>query len=250
MSQSTRFVSLSLTTACLIAAAGGTGSFAVQLAKQAGCRVIGTCSSAAKVAFLRELGCDRPIDTSTENLHRVLRTEFPKGCAFCHCLRFDVSFPFPHVVFLSESSVDVVYEGVGGAVFDACVSNLAVHGRLIVIGSVSGYQDASTWGASPAGKTDPAAKPTRSPVPIGSQLLAKSASIRGFFVPHFASHFAPHMMQLAAAVQAGTIRSVVDRTRTFVGLESVADAVDHLYSRRNIGKVVVAMPAAGRSARL
>ena len=42
-------------------AAGGVGSFAVQLAKWKGARVIGT-ASATNQAFLRELGTDEPID--------------------------------------------------------------------------------------------------------------------------------------------------------------------------------------------
>lgn len=46
----------------ITAAAGGTGQFAVQLAKLAGCHVIGTCSTDEKVAFLKTLGCDRPIN--------------------------------------------------------------------------------------------------------------------------------------------------------------------------------------------
>ena len=41
------------------AAAGGTGQFAVQLAKLNGNHVIGTCGSDEKVALLRDFGCDR-----------------------------------------------------------------------------------------------------------------------------------------------------------------------------------------------
>jgi len=50
------------------AAAGGTGQFAVQLAKLAGCHVIGTCSTDAKVKFLESIGCDHPINISKEVL--------------------------------------------------------------------------------------------------------------------------------------------------------------------------------------
>lgn len=61
------------------AAAGGTGQFAVQLAKIAGCHVIGTCSSPAKVKLLTELGCDRVVNYNEEKLADVLRKEYPKG---------------------------------------------------------------------------------------------------------------------------------------------------------------------------
>jgi len=36
--------------------------------------------------------------------------------------------------------VDVVYESVGGEMFDAALNNMAKHGKLIVIGFTSGYQ--------------------------------------------------------------------------------------------------------------
>ena len=44
------------------AAAGGTGQFAVQLAKLACCHVIGTCSTDKKAAFIQRIGCDQPIN--------------------------------------------------------------------------------------------------------------------------------------------------------------------------------------------
>jgi NADPH-dependent curcumin reductase CurA len=65
------------------AAAGGTGQFAVQLAKLKGCTVIGTCSSEAKVKFLKSIGCDRAINYKTENLDQVLGKEFPNGFVRC-----------------------------------------------------------------------------------------------------------------------------------------------------------------------
>lgn len=65
-------------TVLVTAAAGGTGVFAVQLAKLAGCRVVGTCSSADKAALLRALGCDRVVNYRHESLDAVLKKEFPK----------------------------------------------------------------------------------------------------------------------------------------------------------------------------
>jgi NADPH:quinone reductase-like Zn-dependent oxidoreductase len=43
------------------------------------------------------------------------------------------------------------------------------------------------------------------------------------------------------AVQAGTMRAVVDDTASFQGIESIPDAVDHMLSRNTVGKVVVRM---------
>ena len=60
----------------VIGAAGGTGQLAVQLAKLAGCTVIGTCSSAEKAETLRSLGAGRGHTQCTP--HTV---HFPSG----HC---------------------------------------------------------------------------------------------------------------------------------------------------------------------
>ena len=43
-------------------------------------------------------------------------------------------------------------------VFDACINNLATHGRMIIIGAMSGYQDASAWSAVSSGP-----RPARAP---------------------------------------------------------------------------------------
>lgn len=63
----------------ITAAAGGTGQFAVQIAANMGCHVIGTCSSEEKVAFLKSIGCTRAINYKAENLDEVLTKEYPKG---------------------------------------------------------------------------------------------------------------------------------------------------------------------------
>lgn len=66
-------------TVLVTAAAGGTGVFAVQLAKLAGNHVIGTCSSDEKIGMLKQLGCDRVINYKKENFAKVLKTEYPQG---------------------------------------------------------------------------------------------------------------------------------------------------------------------------
>uniref|UniRef100_A0A7R9V375 Enoyl reductase (ER) domain-containing protein n=1 Tax=Chlamydomonas euryale TaxID=1486919 RepID=A0A7R9V375_9CHLO len=99
-------------TVLVTAAAGGTGQFALQLAKLAGCHVVATAGGPDKAAMLRRLGADRVVDYKSEDLKTVLRREYPRG-------------------------VDVVYEGVGGSMFDAALSGLADRGRLLVIGMMS-----------------------------------------------------------------------------------------------------------------
>ena len=110
-----------------LAAAGGTGQFAVQLAKLAGNHVIGTCGSEDKVKFLKEIGCDRVINYKKEDVGTVLKKEYPNG-------------------------VDLVYECVGGKMLEAAVNSLAIHGKIVVIGMISGYVDQS-FGAKSKGTT-------------------------------------------------------------------------------------------------
>jgi hypothetical protein len=196
-------------TVFITAAAGGTGQFAVQIAKQAGCHVIGTCSSPEKSKFLKSIGCDRVINYRTENVGEVLAKEYPSG-------------------------VDVVYECVGKEMFDTAVKNLAVNGRLIIIGSVSSYERPDVDDLSEV----------ISKLPISTLLLRQSASIRGFFLIHHTKEFPRHIAKLAKQYADGELRVTMDKGENapagpFKGLEKTIDAVEYLYSRKNIGKIIV-----------
>ncbi|HVE99545.1 MAG TPA: zinc-binding dehydrogenase [Mycobacteriales bacterium] len=95
----------------VIAAAGGVGSLAVQLAKAWGAgRVIATASSEEKRALALELGADAALDPDGPDLKAAL--EEANG----------------------GRKVDVVLEMTGGAVFDACLAALAPFGRLVTYG--------------------------------------------------------------------------------------------------------------------
>jgi NADPH-dependent curcumin reductase CurA len=187
-------------TVLVTAAAGGTGQFAVQLAKLAGNHVIGTCGSDHKVELLKHLGCDRVINYHTEDLAAVLSAEYPRG-------------------------LDVVYESVGRAMFDTCVDHLAIRGRLVVIGFITEYLESPEVVSSPR---------------IYGKLLGKSASIRSMFLLHYIRQVPEHLRRLLALYDTGKLRAAVDPT-PFRGVEQVVDAVEHLHSGRNTGKVVVKM---------
>lgn len=191
------------------AAAGGTGQFAVQLAKNANCYVIGTCSSDEKAGFLKSIGCDFPINYKAENVASVIKEKFPEG-------------------------VDVVYESVGGEMFDLAVKCLATKGHLIIIGFISGYT--TPLGILPVKE---AALP--------AVLLKKSASVHGFFLPHYMSEYKEAIMSLVKMHRSGKLVCEVDNGELspegkFTGLESVFRAVDYLYTGKNIGKIVVELP--------
>lgn len=189
-------------TVLVTAAAGGTGSFAVQLAKLMGCHVIGTCGSDSKVELLQTLGCDRPINYHVENLEDVLKAEYPKG-------------------------VDVVFDGVGGEMFDTAVKYLAIKGRLLVIGSIAEYKSGPQ-------KVDQ--------IRIGYKLMNKSASIHGFWLMTYFREFGKsHMLKLAQLLSEGKLVAALDPTE-FYGLEGAIDAVEYLYTGQSEGKVVVRYP--------
>ncbi|MFP4440315.1 MAG: zinc-binding dehydrogenase [Chloroflexaceae bacterium] len=181
------------------AAAGGTGQFAVQLAKLAGNHVIGTCGSPAKAAQLRELGCDRVVNYREESLDQVLSEEYPDG-------------------------VNLVYESVGRSMFDTALKHLALRGRLVVIGHISEYQTQVEQVTAPR---------------VYTSLVAKSASIRGFAITHFPPTCIPeHFARLVHYWQQGQLRSLVD-PKEFQGVAAIPDAIDYLFSQQSRGKVVV-----------
>ncbi|RCJ25622.1 alcohol dehydrogenase [Nostoc minutum NIES-26] len=180
------------------AAAGGTGHIAVQLAKLAGNHVIGTCSSEAKAKLLRELGCDRIINYRTENLNQILKEEYPNG-------------------------IDLIFDCVGKQVFDTCVENLAVRGRLVVVGFISEYAKTPEKISQPR---------------IYHQLFWKAASVRGFLMPHYKEHMAQARDRLIHLFYSGKLKVAIDPTQ-FNGVESIPDAVEYLLSGKNCGKVVV-----------
>ncbi|GIK78811.1 MAG: NADPH:quinone oxidoreductase family protein [Acidobacteria bacterium] len=96
------------------AAAGGTGTLAVQLAKRAGAgRVIALASTAEKRSLAERLGADATVDSRAGDLGEAI------------------------LAANDGEQVDVVLEMSGGAAFDACLSALAPFGRLVSFGIAS-----------------------------------------------------------------------------------------------------------------
>ena len=91
--------------------------------------------------------------------------------------------------------MNIIWEGVGGAMLETCVRNLAVAGRLIVIGMVSQY--ASGWAASELKG-------------LPEQLLNKSASMTGFFLPHHFRRMRTHLPHLVQAWSSGKLHVSLD----------------------------------------
>ena len=99
-------------------AAGAVGSMAVQLAKRAGLRVIGSASSPQKVAYVtEELGADAAFDYHDGPPAR-LRELAPDG-------------------------IDVYFDNVGGEQLEAAIGATRDHARIVLCGAISQY-NAST----------------------------------------------------------------------------------------------------------
>ena len=103
---------------CLVqAAAGGVGLLLVQLAKRAGAEVFATVGSAAKAELAAAAGADHVVLYREEDL--VASVERVAG----------------------RRPLDVVYDGVGGATFDAGLAMLRPRGLMVTFGNASGPVD-------------------------------------------------------------------------------------------------------------
>ena len=105
------------------AAAGGTGSLAVQLAKSHGARVIGLASSPEKRELVERLGADATVDSRSEDLKSAI-LEANGG-----------------------KKVNAVLEMAGGSMFEASLRTLAPFGRLVTFGIASGEQNEVATGS-------------------------------------------------------------------------------------------------------
>jgi NADPH2:quinone reductase len=96
------------------AGAGGVGSAAIQLGKAAGARVIATAGGAAKCEVCKSLGADVVVDYSNDDFVAVV-----KGAT-------------------QQRGADVIFDPVGGDVFDKSTKCVAFEGRIVVVGFTSG----------------------------------------------------------------------------------------------------------------
>lgn len=96
-------------------AAGAVGSIAGQLAKAAGCRVIGIAGGPEKAGWVTELGFDACVDHRRPDLAAQIRDVAPDG-------------------------IDLHFENVGSATLDPALANMQRRGRVMLCGLVQHYQ--------------------------------------------------------------------------------------------------------------
>ena len=176
------------------AAAGGVGLAAVQIGKAIGARVIATAGGAEKLDVARRAGADVAIDyRSGDWVQRVREATGGRGA-------------------------DVIYDSVGGDVFDASLKCIAWNGRLLVVGFASG----------------------RIPEVRVNRILLKNIAVVGLHWGAHALHEPERIPEVFHALFAlhreGKIAPVIWRTYPLAALPAALEA---LAGRRTYGKVIV-----------
>jgi NADPH-dependent curcumin reductase CurA len=188
-------------TVVVAAASGPVGSLVGQLAKIAGARAVGIAGGPEKCAYVKdELGFDAAVDHKGADFTANLAAACPDG-------------------------IDVYFENVGGAVWQAVLPLLNNFARVPVSGLVAQYN-----AAGPGDGAD------RLPATMRA-ILFKSLTVRGFINYDFAAdHYAAFLREVGAGIADGRIRYRED----FVdGLEKAPEAFIGMLDGRNFGKLIV-----------
>ncbi|MHB0851031.1 NADPH:quinone oxidoreductase family protein [Stutzerimonas nitrititolerans] len=182
-------------TLLVLGASGGVGLAAVEIGKAMGARVIAAASTNEKLKIARKAGADELINYSEASLRERLK-ELTDG-----------------------QGVDVIYDPVGGKLFEEAFRSIAWNGRMLVVGFAAG-------GEIPA-------------LPANLPLL-KGAALIGVFWGAFAQRQpqdnAANFKQLFAWYAEGKLKPLVSQT---FALEQAAEAIDTLGQRKAVGKLVV-----------
>ncbi len=188
-------------TVVVAAATGAVGAVVGQIAKLKGARAIGIAGGAKKCRYaVEELGFDMCLDHREADLGRRLAAACPKG-------------------------IDVYFENVGGAVFEAVLPRLNVHARIPLCGIIASYNADKL----PEGSN-------RVPL-VQSVLLQKRIRMQGFIIlDHYATRFAAFRRDMGEWAAAGKVKLREDFVE---GLEHAPQAFIGLLEGRNFGKLVV-----------
>jgi NADPH2:quinone reductase len=181
-------------TLLVLGASGGVGLAAVEIGKAMGARVIAAASSAEKLAVAKAAGADELINYSETSLKDEIKR------------------------LTDGQGADVIYDPVGGDLFDQAIRAIAWNGRLLVVGFASG----------------------RIPeLPVNLALL-KGAAVVGVFWGSFAQRQpqdnAANFQQLFGWFAEGKLKPLVSQVYP---LSNAAQAINDLGQRKAVGKVVV-----------
>lgn len=187
-------------TVVVAAATGPVGSLVGQIAKLKGCCAVGIAGGADKCrALIEEFGFDAAIDHRSRDMAARLKEACPKG-------------------------IDVYFENVGGAVWDAVFPLLNDFSRIPVCGLVAQYN-----------MTELPPGPDRTPV-LMRAILSKRLLLRGFIVSDFASQHGEFQREVGAWLRDGKIKY---REDVVEGLENAPQAFIGLLQGKNFGKLLI-----------
>lgn len=188
-------------TVVVAAATGPVGAVVGQLAKIKGARVVGIAGGADKCRYaVEELGFDVCLDRRSPDLAQHLAQACPRG-------------------------IDVYFENVGGAVWDAVLPLLNIRARVPVIGVIAHYND-----------TDSPPGPDRLPKAMAA-ILQKRIRVEGVIIlDHYAQRFDAFHRDMSEWVRTGRVKL---REDVIEGLENAPQAFIGLLEGCNFGKLVV-----------
>lgn len=170
-------------------AGSGVGSAAIQIAKLLGATVIAATGGEKKVKRAKALGADEVIDYSSENVLAQVRS------------------------LTNDRGVDVVFEHVGRATWEASIKSLTPGGRLVTCGNTTGWE----------AQTDL------------RYVFARQLTILGSYMGSKAE-----LLELLPWIESGQLRPVV---HTVLPLEEAPQAHELLEAGQQFGKVVLEPPA-------
>jgi len=177
-------------------ASGGVGLTAVELGKAMGATVIATASTAEKLEIAKSRGADHLINYKEQDFKDVVK-ELTK-----------------------RRGADVIYDPVGGDVFDKSLRCIAWEGRLLVIGFAAG----------------------RIPSAPANLVLVKNCSVVGLFWGAYMKRdpnvLMGSFMELLTMYRQGKLNPLVSQTYP---LDRAVDAFEHMLARKSVGKLVVTM---------
>ena len=152
-------------TVVVSAAAGAVGAVAGQVAKIAGCRVVGIAGGSEKLRYLtREIGFDEAVDRRIDDLPGALAAACPDG-------------------------IDVYFENVGGPIGDAVYPLLAHGARVVICGGISHYN---------------ATEPPRVASHLAA-ILFTEAEVKGFNIFSYGAHYEHARRRLARWLREGRL---------------------------------------------
>jgi NADPH-dependent curcumin reductase CurA len=191
-------------TLVVAAASGAVGSVVGQIAKVKGCRVIGIAGGERKCRYVNdELGFDDCLDHHQPDLPERLKSACPTG-------------------------IDIYFENVGGAVFEAVLPLLNNFARIPVCGIIAHYN-----------ATELPAGPNHVPQ-LMLAILVKRLTFRGFIVWDYASQFPDFLRDMSGWLREGRVKYQEDITD---GLESAPRELIGLLKGQNFGKKIIRVSA-------